>query len=114
MYHIGAHRECSGRGRRRYDKEEAAWLAKMGAAPWGAATSAPPAEHGVLTKLDATRWGQVAAALSQAAATADVMNTMTEECDQGCPISCDLMPAVRAGAGEEMPNAEPLEASLAA
>lgn len=96
------------------DKEEAAWLAKMGAAPWGAATSAPPAEHGVLTKLDATRWGQVAAALSQAAATADVMNTMTEECDQGCPISCDLMPAVRAGAGEEMPNAEPLEASLAA
>lgn len=88
------------------DKEEAAWLAKMGAAPWGAATSATPAEHGVLTKLDATRWGQVAEALSQAAATADVMNTMTEECDQGCPISCDLMPAVRAGAGEEMPKPE--------
>jgi hypothetical protein len=96
------------------DKEEAAWLAKMGAAPWGAATSATPAEHGVLTKLDATRWGQVAEALSQAAATADVMNTMTEECDQGCPISCDLMPAVRAGAGEEMPKPEePPEASPA-
>ena len=92
------------------DKEEAAWLAKMGAAPWGAATSAPPAEHGVLTKLDATRWGQVAAALSQAAATADVMNNMTEECDRGCSISCDLVPAVRAGAGKDMPSAQPLEA----
>lgn len=39
------------------DKEEAAWLAKMGAAPWGAATSAQASPAGVLTKLDATRWG---------------------------------------------------------
>ena len=41
------------------DKEEAAWLAKMGAGPWGAATSAHASPAGVLTKLDATRWGLV-------------------------------------------------------
>ena len=108
--------------------KEAAWLAKMGAPPWAEAAPAAAAVpdllvgggagmQAVLRKLDATRWGQVAAALSQAAATADVMVALTEECDEGCPISCDLLLAEKAGAGDAnvARGAKPSpEASLAA
>ena len=53
----------------------------------------------------------MAAGLSQAAATADVMAALTEQCEEGCPISCNLLGANKSAASGAEPSAS-LEASL--